>query len=310
MNRYIEPCCYVAITGYVYLYLIPSIGSTIQSKCYSDLYCSHLLHSHSLTGYPVDLSDNQYREFRSSIWLVVAAIIGSKCLQYVLRCMHSRFRSNILISECKLLTVYHALFGLTFLYIQHKWHAIIVLILIFVGFFITKLSIFTGKSEVLIWVYALSMMLLKEGHRFQWLRQIQVINALFDKNTYGGIYGWHLSANFLVLRIISFGVDSVRCQDKEAAKNYTCLNMLAYCTYAPLYIAGPIITFDEYMRYLKNPQSEENVGIYALRWMLVWGLMEGLCIRFPFFAVLKSGLFLNLSSAEIAVVSYMTLKMM
>ena len=70
------------------------------------------------------------------------------------------------------------------------------------------------------------------------------------------------------------------------------------------------MSFDDFVIYIGKPQRNERVDIYAIRWLLVFGLMEILCTYFPFFAVMKSGLFRVLTPAEIAVICYMTLKMM
>ncbi len=71
-----------------------------------------------------------------------------------------------------------------------------------------------------------------------------------------------------MLRIISFGLDShwrdrlassdqssntlpndyrKRVASSLAAKDYSWLNFLAYALYPPLYIAGPIITFNDFI---------------------------------------------------------------
>jgi D-alanyl-lipoteichoic acid acyltransferase DltB (MBOAT superfamily) len=91
---------------------------------------------------------------------------------------------------------------------------------------------------------------------------------------------------------------------------YNILNYLSYVLYAPLYMAGPIITFDSFMRYTVAPQTTESVPIYAFRWMYCFVLMELLTCHFPFFAVISSGILPHLTVAEMAVVMFVTLKMM
>lgn len=34
-----------------------------------------------------------------------------------------------------------------------------------------------------------------------------MLKVLFDKGQYGGMYSWQLPVNFLVLRIVSYGMD-------------------------------------------------------------------------------------------------------
>ncbi|KAF4663102.1 hypothetical protein FOL47_005901 [Perkinsus chesapeaki] len=52
---------------------------------------------------------------------------------------------------------------------------------------------------------------------------------------------------------------------------------LAYLLYAPLYIAGPIITFNAFVTYVYQPQttySPKKITIYAIRWVLCLMLMS------------------------------------
>jgi protein-cysteine N-palmitoyltransferase HHAT len=117
------------------------------------------------------------------------------------------------------------------------------------------------------------------------------------------LYAWHVPANFLVLRLISFNCDyhwavCAKYEDSQCKKEpglsadaskevasarpslavsvdgtvlarqtaalhrpleeYSILNCISYCIYAPLYVAGPIVTFNTYMEYSKNPQKSES----------------------------------------------------
>jgi hypothetical protein len=72
-----------------------------------------------------------------------------------------------------------------------------------------------------------------------------------------------------------------------------------------VYIAGPIVT---YKAFLKGKTSSESVPIYFMRWLLCLAVMEYLTHRFPFFAVISSGLLPRLTVAETAVLFYLILK--
>lgn len=72
--------------------------------------------------------------------------------------------------------------------------------------------------------------------------------------------------------------------------DYTLVNFVSYCLYAPLYIGGPVITFNAYIHYSKHPQQSVGVVNYALRWLFAFCLMEVGTSYFPFFAIIKSGL--------------------
>ncbi len=103
------------------------------------------------------------------------------------------------------------------------------------------------------------------------------MNVLFDQREFGGLYGWQFPANFLVLRIISYSIDrfrsietlnskpddsdnSIKIQTVNSSEipSYSYSNYLLYCIYSPLYIAGPIISFDDFILHLKHPNSSES----------------------------------------------------
>jgi D-alanyl-lipoteichoic acid acyltransferase DltB (MBOAT superfamily) len=89
--------------------------------------------------------------------------------------------------------------------------------------------------------------------------------------------------------------------------DYSLVSSLAYQLYPPLYIAGPIISFNAYYHYTKSrQQSESNVHSissvdclldvlsYALRWCFAFVLLELATAYFPFFAIIKSSLAFDL----------------
>ena len=91
---------------------------------------------------------------------------------------------------------------------------------------------------------------------------------------------------------------------------YTFWNYMSYILYPPLYMAGPIMSFNDFMENTTHPQSSESPWIYGARWLGTFLLMEFLTNKFPFFAVIHSRLFPKLTIDELAVLAYMTLKMM
>ena len=91
---------------------------------------------------------------------------------------------------------------------------------------------------------------------------------------------------------------------------YNWTNFFAYATYCPLYIAGPVLSFNAFVRGMHQRQTVENPIYYGLRWVACLGLLEWLLTEFPFFAVINSGLFAYLSVGEMVVVAYGVLKLM
>ena len=65
-----------------------------------------------------------------------------------------------------------------------------------------------------------------------------------------------------------------------------------------------------YKAFLKGKTSSESVPIYFMRWLLCLAVMEYFTHRFPFFAMISSGLLPRLTVAETAVLFYLILKIM
>lgn len=58
--------------------------------------------------------------------------------------------------------------------------------------------------------------------------------------------------------------------------DYCYINYLLYLLYAPLYLAGPIISFNNFMHQIKKPLRVDtnNLVQYAIRWVAMVLLME------------------------------------
>lgn len=328
MATVIELGYYTSTLVGFYAYLIPSIGAEIKEICIAHHWCHHQLKK-TMFGYEVDMSDGQWREFRNSLPL----LIGTAVLGVVLHAMFRRWRENTK-SFSLSSTHFHLVLGAVILFVQHGWHTVIVFSLIIGAFLVTKVTRhFRGAYFlVVVYLYAIAVLLLKESYRVQHFPQWHFLRVLFDKQ-YSGLYSWHVPANFLVLRIVSFMLDfhwasTALCASKKekaqhedskegggdnantcpvregckfksltdgvvsdhlAIHQYSLVNFLSYCVYAPLYIAGPVVTFNAYVHYSTSPQRSERVLPYALRWVAAFFLMEFGISYFPFFAVINTG---------------------
>ncbi|KAJ8124504.1 hypothetical protein O1611_g9135 [Lasiodiplodia mahajangana] len=122
-------------------------------------------------------------------------------------------------------------------------------------------------------------------------------------DSYGGLMGrWEILFNITVLRLISFNLDyywslerrssspiekkqldpsSLSERDRVStpaqAKEYSFRNYVAYAIYAPLYLTGPIITFNDYISQLRYKPATLEISRtirYGLRFALVLLAME------------------------------------
>jgi len=88
---------------------------------------------------------------------------------------------------------------------------------------------------------------------------------------------------------------------------YTFLMYLCYLTYAPLYIAGPIVGYNAFAAQLEVPQknySFTQISWYGLRWILSFLLMEGMTHCFHYNSFVVSRLWQKLSPFEVFIISY------
>lgn len=380
-----------------YFVLVPSIGQSVREKCEAYHYCNSFVKKQTwLPGltYSVDLADGQWRDLRGALGLLWASMLGITSAHYLLR---GAWRLSDAVGaqrgDATASAWFRMLVGLVFLAVQHGYQSLVVLLIAYVGY---RLAVWQREARLrhsaITWLYALTVLLFKESYRLQHWEGLHFLRPVFDQRRFGGLYGWQLPANFLVLRIISFSVDfqwAARQHDDEEEKSpqsddsppaspptslrddlsppasprstlsrsslspgreagqsllplssssstaaaaanppsssssstaaesthrpleqYNFVNYLSYMLYAPLYTAGPVITFNDFVENTHHPQRAEDPVMYGLRWLLCLALMELLTSLFPFFAVIKSGLFPYLSCGELAVVAYMTLKMM
>eukprot|EP01032_Pedospumella_encystans_P021087 gene21087-23929_t len=250
---------------------IPKIGDAVAQKCFSNFHCARFVRR-SQFGHTIDLADGQWREFRSSLWLLLLTASGTSLLVIVAR--------NILTKQLKCddqvvvrsISAIRIVIGVIILFVQHGYHAFIVIAIAAIGYVLARLSYKGNAHFVTTWLYAIIILLFKESYRIKHMPGFQFLIPLFDRR-FGGMYGWQLPTNFLVLRIISYSldlhwrhIDLVNKQsekDASAAANtdtnegvdtevslfdYSMLHYFAYILYVPLYMAGPIITFDNFMR--------------------------------------------------------------
>jgi len=354
--------------------------------------------------------------------LLWSAMVGVTLLHYTFRSV-VRFEEKA--SDATATAWFRLVVGLVFLVVQHGKQALVVVVIAYVGY---RLAVWQRETRSggswLAWSYAVAVLLFKEAYRIQHWPGLKFLRPVFSQQ-HGGMYGWQLPANFLVLRIVSFMLDfqwagqradleeddeekegnderddgedeeeeeeededdpgwgnggmsalqsfspppsprsssrSARLLRRRASSSvsgssppstprrlsprqqwqqqqapdsprsvkgqglvlgraaadghrpleqYCLINYLSYMFYAPLYTAGPIMSFNAFVENTHSPQESEDPIRYGLRWLLCLGLMEALTSWFPFFATINSGLFPYLSCAELGVVAYMTLKMM
>ncbi|XP_042476541.1 membrane-bound O-acyltransferase gup1 isoform X3 [Macadamia integrifolia] len=279
-----------------------------------------------IANLPNDLSDSQWRNFRGNlpvltlvmaIFILVANILRAKY------CLKLKGMSIVWLS-----------LSLSYLSYLHGACVIFIISIASANFFLVKIFSQSKYFLLMLWIFNIFVHLgnrVYEGYSFSIFGQ----NLAFLDN-YRGTFRWHICFNFVILRMISYGYDyywaqqdSCFDQKKHIHRCHICSSgkicylllqersvdidkfslriYLCYLVYAPLYIAGPIISFNAFASQLDIPQrnySTKQVVWYGFRWVLSLFLMELMTHFFYYNAFATSGMWKQLSPLEVSIIGY------
>ena len=320
---------YTLNLSFLFLYIIPYYGNQLSLLCMQNYHCLHYYHHISIFSssypllpaitYPLDRADHQWNRFQSSLFpLSLFALAYFSCRKL----LYFSIKNESFLSSFRLLS------SLAFLITLHSYHAVIIIVLSCMGYLLVRsTSSFSIRFRILLcWSFALFILLLKESYRIKHV--FPFLAPLFDSHSFGGLYPWHLAANFLLLRILSFQLDVIHAEATKASSlsSSNLLQYLDYIFYWPLYMAGPIMTYADFNHNYTQTKVEDETLIlndgkstqmtsfsvfsYALRWILCLLLMECLLSFFPVFAIKRSNVHFSLNAPQTSVLLYLTLKIM
>lgn len=224
----------------------------------------------------LDDSDAQYHGFRSNFMYLAA---------FALLFHFAKKRYQKLI------------FSICFVCFIHGFHVIVLFTLVMLNYILAKV-----KLEKFVFLYAILTLL--------WARKQQ--------NT--GLYPWFFSYNFVVLRMISFTMDYKRshssCTLHQCKKGYLCpklreelpqighynaFNYFSYIFYPPLYLSGPIMTYNSFIADFYDPPiiEKRDVLIYTLRLLGCFFLLEIIIRIYHPIATIKAAQFKEYTPTQI-----------
>nr|AZM65207.1 diacylglycerol acyltransferase 8 [Vitellaria paradoxa] len=259
-----------------------------------------------------DVSDAQWRNFRGNLPILTIVFGIFTLLANIVRA-HYHLRA-------KGMSVVWLLISLAYLSYLHGACAIFVLLIASLNFLLVKILGQKKYFPFVLWVFNISILVCNrvyEGYRFSSIGQHW---AYLDD--FRGTFRWHICFNFVTLRMISFGYDYhwARCNSRFDQKerniqngNFSFSIYLCYLVYAPLYIAGPILSFNAFASQLETPQknfSLRAVAWYGLRWLFSLFLMELMTHLFYYNAFAVSDLWKQLSPMDIFIIGYGVLNFM
>ncbi|CAN3355578.1 membrane-bound O-acyltransferase Gup1p [Diutina catenulata] len=242
----------------------------------------HKLSPGWIFGRQVDNSDTQYSFFRNNFWLLMGLMAGHTLLRLGVDEIHPVKRSH-----------FDLVVGIVYLVALHGVNVSKIAVHVVINYFLRYLPRKYAIGAT--WVYGVSTLFINDR-----LRDNPIGLALVDDGFMGIVRRWDVFFNFTVLRMISFNMDYLENKDNAEKSSeptvvvaglddrqrlvapldlsdYNFTNYLAYLTYAPLFLAGPVITFNDYMyqsNYFPSRQSLQRLGVYFARFLFCVLTME------------------------------------
>lgn len=255
----------------------------------------HLLSDGWMFGRKVDNSDQQYSFLRENFWMIWGFVIGHTTLRRVVSLFHAPKR-----------TTFDLCFGCGYLLALHGTNTFRVAIHVVAMFAMAKYIERPKTAKICLWTYGISTLFI--NHHF---KDIPTHIGFIDNGFHGIVARWDVFYNFTLLRMISFCMDfldkkhlgqPVVQHEIDLGKNsstksehelppdlddrarldapipledYSFKNYFAYLSYAPLFIGGPIITFNDYM-YQSN--YHQAASTKDLKRTLIFGVRFIFCV--------------------------------
>lgn len=249
-------------------------------------------------GRRIDLSDGQWREFRGAYPALALAFSVFAAASRILQ-MTSKARAK------GVRTAFYLTFGFAYLYYLHGPSGLWVVLLVSMNWWLTSVVRGTTAGMAIVWTFnILTLVFIRLTDGFSTLNHAvspspsvtgAALQALLSPNGYP--MRWYICFNLTMLRMLSFSMDyhwystsrKDHKMDNQAGakspsqqrwrqtyplpteKDYCLTNALAYSLYPPLYLAGPIITFNDFTWQLTLP-LENSSSIKKQLWQCAWRL--------------------------------------
>ncbi|KAF8979536.1 glycerol transporter [Entomortierella lignicola] len=228
-------------------------------------------------GYKVDNSDEQYANFRNNLPVLVTVL----CIYLPLSHLFRRYFVPVTPIKSPLQPLYRTYFFLAFsfayLYFLNGNSILKILTIVSLNYAIAKLGGSARWTPAATWIFNVSILFLNESYQGYTFAGFHKSLAWLDGYT-GVNSRWDVNFNFTMLRLVSFNMDyywalrqkdetpkeerpKIPETDKERVstpnfiEDYNFTNYLAFTLYAPLYVAGPIMTFNDFVSQLRYPKD-------------------------------------------------------
>lgn len=164
--------------AFLLFWIIPNVGSQVYTKCTRYHICARYLRS---SGYPfyytTDHADAQWKDIRSNLFLLWTCLILISMGHYVVKVVfytklntkneNKSNKERILQKNARVSSSFRVLVGLIFLFVMHKWHMHIVMVIALITFQLAMSLKGAKYARLFVWLFALSLLLLKECYRIK-----------------------------------------------------------------------------------------------------------------------------------------------
>nr|UJH94613.1 Gup1 [Starmerella bombicola] len=267
-------------------------------------------------GRPVDNSDAQYSGFRSQFPMLVLLALA-----------HTQLRKLLGAETGPKRKYYDLVFGLLLICGLHGTGAVKIVLILVSNFALGQIS----QSRSVSWVFAVGILFANELlHGY----------PIYQPWEFGGLLPqWQVFFKCTMMRMLSFNLDYIESLDQaliaayrekfnekdqlqkepsELARiclprpenEYSLVDYLGYCLYAPLYLAGPILTFNDFRSQaqasLSSISSSRTIA-YAVRFFLCMMCMEVILHFIPVVAISETRAWVGLTPSQVSMVGFFNL---
>lgn len=277
-----------------------------------------------LFGREFDNSDHQYRSFRGNLLYLVLAAGGYLFSKFV-RSLFPVDRTQGYLPFIP----FNVAFSLAMIVALHGTSAAKVLAILTANYIIAKKCGGSKLNIALTWLFNVGVLFTNE--LFHGYKYGAIVPSLRYLDSFSGIYPrWHIIFNITTLRLLSFNLDyywsctktdrvpvaeGSQLTDKQRGSiphgdaTYSYMNYLAYVLYPPLYIAGPIMTFNDFMWQHRRPIPFDPLGTlrYLFRFLVSFFLMEFILHFMYVVAIKDEKAWTGMSPAQISLIGFWNL---
>ncbi|KAL5526721.1 GUP1 [Sanghuangporus sanghuang] len=256
-----------------------------------------------------DNSDAQFQTFRNNFPLL--SLIAAFFL--IIKYMYIRLflRSNLSTDGTRLHLIPFIIgFSIVFLLSLHGASILKILFILSVNYGIAKVFGSSKANPLLTWIFNMGVLFAIERNNGFRFASLSPSLASLDGIT-GAYARWFIPFNITMLRLVSFNMDYYwACNALKSSRHvipnsemdykqrtvtphelavYSFKYYFAYVCYPPLFIAGPIMTFNDFMwQFIRptNVPSWSSVGRYLVRFVMCFLTME-LILHYMYMVAIK-----------------------